>query len=72
MKPNIHPQWYNATVTCACGETFTTQATQKQIKTEICSNCHPFYTGKQKSFSSREGQVEKFRQRYGLDAEEKQ
>jgi len=66
MKDKIHPAWHETTVTCSCGSSFTTFSTRKTLKVEICSACHPFYTGKQKSFTGKEGQVEKFRQRYGI------
>jgi len=66
MKDKIHPAWHETTVTCSCGASFTTYSTRKALKVEICSACHPFYTGKQKSFTGKEGQVEKFRQRYGI------
>lgn len=66
MKPDIHPDYVEATVTCACGETFTTRSTKPEIKVEICSQCHPFYTGKQKMVDT-EGRVEKFIRRYGLE-----
>lgn len=60
MKKDIHPQLNKDTlVTCACGNTFVTQSTQKAISVEICSNCHPFYTGKQK-FIDTEGRIDKF------------
>lgn len=60
MKADIHPKWYNdAKVTCVCGNTFTTGSTLPAIRVEICSNCHPFYTGQQK-FVDTQGQVEKF------------
>ncbi len=60
MKANVHPVWFNdAKVTCVCGNSFTTGSTQQQIKVEICSNCHPLYTGQQK-FIDTQGQVEKF------------
>ena len=60
MKQDIHPQWYSDTkVTCACGNTFTTGSTVAQIHVELCSNCHPFYTGTQK-FVDTLGQVERF------------
>lgn len=60
MKANIHPQWFSlAKVTCACGNTFTTGSTLEQIRVEICSNCHPFYTGAQK-FVDTLGQVDRF------------
>ena len=66
MKKGIHPEMKEATVTCACGETFTVKSTKSAINVEVCSKCHPFYTGKQ-SRSSKTGRVEKFNQKYGLD-----
>ncbi|MDP3974783.1 MAG: 50S ribosomal protein L31 [Candidatus Jorgensenbacteria bacterium] len=63
MKNDIHPQYYpKAKVTCACGETFTVGSTKPEIKVEICSKCHPFYTGKQ-SLIDTTGRVERFRAR---------
>jgi large subunit ribosomal protein L31 len=63
MKKQIHPTWYpNATVTCACGNTFTVGATKPEIKTDICSKCHPFFTGEMK-FVDTLGRVEKFQQK---------
>jgi len=60
MKQNIHPQWFpEAKVTCACGNTFTTGSTKEEIRVEVCSACHPFYTGQQK-FVDTLGRVEKF------------
>lgn len=60
MKKDIHPTYYpTAKVTCACGNTFTTGSTQPEIRVEICSACHPFYTGKQKLMDDR-GRVERF------------
>lgn len=60
MKKGIHPQlYYNAVITCACGNTFTTISTKKDIQVEICSACHPFYTG-QKRYIDTEGQIDKF------------
>ncbi|MBI2315014.1 50S ribosomal protein L31 [Candidatus Daviesbacteria bacterium] len=60
MKPNIHPTWYNdAKVTCACGANFTTGSTLPQIRVEICSQCHPLFTGQQK-FVDTLGQVDRF------------
>lgn len=60
MKANIHPTWFNdAKVVCVCGNTFTTGSTQQTIKVDICSNCHPLYTGQQK-FVDTQGQVDKF------------
>ena len=66
MKPGIHPEYKEITVTCACGETFKTRSTRKDdLHVEICSACHPFFTGKQKLIDT-EGRVEKFMQKYGL------
>ncbi len=64
MKKGIHPEYVESTVTCACGNTFTTRSTKKEIRVEICSQCHPFFTGKQKFIDSA-GRVEKFRKKYG-------
>lgn len=66
LKKDIHPKYVEATVTCACGNTFTTRSTKKEIKIEICSACHPFFTGKHK-FVDTAGRVEKFFQKYGKD-----
>jgi large subunit ribosomal protein L31 len=65
MKPDIHPNYVESMVICACGESFKTRSTKPEIKVEICSQCHPFYTGKQKIMDT-EGRVEKFIKRYGL------
>ncbi len=65
MKPDIHPAYVEATVTCQCGETFKTRATKPEIRVEICSKCHPFFTGQQKIIDT-EGRVERFIRRYGL------
>ncbi len=63
MKREIHPKWYpNAKVVCACGNTFTTGSTKEEIKVEVCSACHPFFTGQQK-FVDTLGRVEKFQAR---------
>ncbi|HEY3997297.1 MAG TPA: 50S ribosomal protein L31 [Candidatus Xenobia bacterium] len=67
MKPKIHPRWNVTNVTCSCGSTFQTGSTQKNLRVEICSACHPFYTGKQKA-SAAHGQVEKFNQRLNKKA----
>ncbi|MCJ7581966.1 MAG: 50S ribosomal protein L31 [Candidatus Aminicenantes bacterium] len=64
MKKGIHPDYAECSVTCACGNTFTTKSTKKEIRVEICSQCHPFFTGKQKFIDSA-GRVEKFRKKYG-------
>ena len=63
MKKGIHPKYEKATVTCACGNVFETGSTVKDIKVEICSNCHPFFTGKQKLVDSA-GRVERFKRKY--------
>lgn len=66
MKDGIHPEYHEATVTCACGNTFTTGSTKENLKVEICSECHPFYTGRQK-FVERGGRVERFKKKYNRD-----
>jgi large subunit ribosomal protein L31 len=63
MKSGIHPQYHLVTVTCACGETFQTRSTREDLRLEICSKCHPFFTGKQKLIDSA-GRVERFEKRY--------
>lgn len=64
MKESIHPQYYDsAVVTCVCGATWTTGSTMKELRVDICSNCHPFYTGKQKLIDT-EGRVDRFRKKY--------
>lgn len=65
VKSNTHPKLHPTIVSCACGNSFETLATKQNLRVEICSACHPFYTGKQRTVA-REGQVEKFRQRYNL------
>ena len=65
MKEGIHPDYYQATVTCNCGNEFVTGSTKQDIQVEICSNCHSFYTGQQKAAAAR-GAIEKFNRRYGL------
>ncbi|MEN6372187.1 MAG: 50S ribosomal protein L31 [Armatimonadota bacterium] len=67
MKTGIHPEYKEAKVTCACGNTFMTRSTKDEIRVEICSACHPFFTGKQKLLDT-EGRVEKFLQKYGMKA----
>jgi large subunit ribosomal protein L31 len=66
MKEKIHPQYVECTVTCGCGNTFVTRSTKPVLHVEICSNCHPFYTGKQK-FVDTAGRVEKFQKRHAWD-----
>lgn len=65
MKSGIHPDYMEAKVTCSCGETFKTRATVPELKVEICSKCHPFYSGKQKLVDAG-GRVERFQRKYGL------
>ena len=64
MKKKIHPEYKEAHVKCGCGNSFTTRSTKEQIHVEICSVCHPFYTGKQK-FVDTAGRIEKFQKKYG-------
>ncbi len=64
VKKDIHPNYVECAVRCACGTTFKTRATQPSITVEICSMCHPFFTGKQK-FVDSEGRVERFQKKYG-------
>ena len=66
MKEGIHPNYEKATVKCACGETFETRSTKSEIRVEICSKCHPFFTGRQKLVDSG-GRVDKFKKRYNLE-----
>jgi large subunit ribosomal protein L31 len=64
MKKDIHPKYYpDAVVTCACGNTWTTGSTRKEIRTEVCSSCHPFFTGQQQRIIDIEGQVDRFYKR---------
>jgi large subunit ribosomal protein L31 len=63
MKPDIHPTYQAASVSCACGTSFETRTTSGDLHVEVCSSCHPYYTGKQKLMDAA-GRVERFRQRY--------
>ena len=63
MKADIHPEYVLATVTCSCGNTFQTRSTRPELHVEICSQCHPFYTGKQKLMDTG-GRLDKFKKRY--------
>ena len=65
MKPKIHPEYVEATVVCACGNTWQTRATKPRLHVEVCSNCHPFFTGEQRIVDTA-GRVERFLKRYGL------
>jgi len=67
VNPGIHPTYNVSTITCACGATFKTRSTTGDLHLEICSSCHPFFTGKQK-FIDTAGRVEKFRKKYGKQA----
>ena len=69
MKKGIHPEYKDAKVVCACGNTFMTKSTKEEIDVEVCSKCHPFYTGKQNR-ASKAGKVDKFNKKYGFDKEE--
>ena len=66
MKDKIHPKYYtDAQVICSCGNTFTTSSTKKVLKVELCSKCHPFFTGERRMVDTA-GRVERFKQRYGI------
>ncbi|NPA95710.1 MAG: 50S ribosomal protein L31 [Thermodesulfobacteria bacterium] len=71
MKKDIHPEYHLASVRCACGNEFQVGSTLKEIKVEICSQCHPFFTGKQKLVDTA-GRVEKFMRKYGQKLEKKE
>ena len=64
MKPNIHPEYHEVEARCACGATWKTHSTKKDLHLEICSNCHPFFTGRQKLVDT-EGRVERFTRKFG-------
>ena len=66
MKEGIHPKYHRTTVRCACGNTFETGSTKENIRVEICSNCHPFFTGKQKLVDTG-GRVERFKKRFNIE-----
>ena len=66
MKEGIHPDYKPTTITCACGEVIETSSTKQDIRVEICSKCHPFFTGKQKLVDTG-GRVDKFKKKYNLD-----
>lgn len=66
MKTGIHPEYKVATVKCACGNTFETGSVKDELRVEVCSECHPFYTGRQK-FAERGGRIERFNQKYKRD-----
>jgi len=66
MKESIHPDYQETTITCACGEVIKTRSTRKDIRVEICSKCHPFYTGKQKLVDTG-GRVDRFKKRFNME-----
>lgn len=63
MKKNTHPEYYETTVTCGCGNSFKTRSTRKELKVDICNNCHPFYTGRLK-YVDTAGRIEKFQSKF--------
>ncbi len=69
MKPAIHPKYYDVTARCACGNTFQTRSTKQELHLEICNQCHPFFTGRQKLIDT-EGRVERFTKRFGAQTTE--
>ena len=69
MKEKIHPKYYETTITCACGNTVKTKSTSQELHVEICSKCHPFFTGKQKLVDTA-GRVERFERKYGKKTKE--
>jgi large subunit ribosomal protein L31 len=70
MKPDIHPEYKLATITCACGNSIRTRSTREQLTIDLCSACHPFFTGKQKLIDTA-GRIERFRRKYGKRDEAK-
>ncbi|MBN1825621.1 MAG: 50S ribosomal protein L31 [Candidatus Eisenbacteria bacterium] len=69
MKKDIHPKYHDTTISCVCGNVIQTGSTVENLKIEICSNCHPFFTGKQKLVDTA-GRVERYRRKYGLEKKE--
>ena len=67
MKEKIHPNYNEAKVVCGCGNSFMTGSVKKELRVDVCSNCHPFYTGQQRNVAAR-GRIEKFNKRYGQEA----
>ena len=70
MKKDLHPNYFEAKVRCNCGVEFVTGSTKEDIRVEVCSKCHPFYTGSQKLLLEAGGRVEKFKKKYGMKAAE--
>lgn len=70
VKQAIHPEYFRTTVTCACGETFETGSTKQNLRVEICSKCHPFFTGSRGRLVDTGGRVERFRRKFNLSEED--
>ncbi len=68
MKKNIHPNYVETKVTCACGNAFTVKSNKPELHVEVCDQCHPFFTGKQGT-ATKTGRVEKFNRKYGINSE---
>lgn len=68
MRAGIHPNYKLSTVTCSCGNTFETGSVKEDIRVEVCSDCHPFYTGRQK-FAAADGRIDRFNKKYGFKEE---
>ena len=69
MQKELHPEFNETTITCACGEEYVTKSTSDNMRVEVCSSCHPFYTGKKRR-AAKGGRVERFNKKYGLSDEE--
>ncbi|NLP46929.1 MAG: 50S ribosomal protein L31 [Epulopiscium sp.] len=69
MRKDIHPEYFQAKVVCSCGNEFETGSTKENIRVDVCSKCHPFYTGKQKAAAAR-GRIDRFNRRYGIKEQE--
>lgn len=69
MKPDIHPRYHDVKMVCSCGNSFVTRSThsEDELHLDVCSQCHPFYTGKSAKLSDRKGRIERFRRRYSRD-----
>ena len=65
MKEGIHPVYKEAVIRCACGAEFKTKSTKQNLRVEVCSRCHPFFTGAERKFIDSEGRIERFRKKYG-------
>lgn len=71
MQKELHPEFKETTITCACGEEYKTKSTRDEIRVEVCSSCHPFYTGKKRR-AAKGGRVERFNEKYGLSSDEEE